>query len=1143
MSRSLFRLATCIALIPASAQTSWAGALDVNNSTITYSQLLLRARPQDDATRRALVRSLTDAGRWTEAHQVLAPLLEKGGETARTARLDALEITSRQVRSLGADRPERSVLVQSLTRQIERVQAESLDAALLERMAGISLEVSAPALAARIYQRLANMDAPRRAHWLALAGHQHLAGGSPGLAATAYQDASRAAHDVVGRRKYALLALDAMVASADGARALRLAKERLGDFADDMDFLQRAVDIAMGQNDLQWAQSVGQQLLKLDPANVQQRIRQARIADWSGQPESALEQWLALARTTPTPEVLDRAMRNAQALERDDVWLKLAQQASAKRPLSAQEQQDLGRIVQRGTAGGPLIAFLQDYGARNALTSVQWQALANAHEQLGDLPAALNVWQGLRPGVFSPVVLASQRARLLSALRRPQDAWSALRAVQASVPAGDHAFWQTYADLAWECGAQEEALANYAQVWSAGAQSAQVPERLMAGYSAHGATDAAVAVGVDAYLRLDHPRWLLLAMDTAAQAQRWDLLRTVSDQAQGSEARFADSEMYWLLQAHLARHDHDPVRAHAAYTQALALNPQADATRVQLVWTALETGEDLLLLSELAQWQDQAQDNADYWHAYAMGRLRLKQLPASVHWFGKAVQAQPDDIAFQSAYLQTLFSEVWDAAPPDGKTGLLEQLKTMLIAPGAEPHPKKLAVLLNLESLVRAQGGADSADAVLADMLAAGYDDAEIYRRLVDSSLARNNTGNATEWLQRAQLRQHTLPAYQSLAVALNRKDLSAISLLLQERGDELGSADRVSALRRLQRNTQALALAEQALLQEPIDTGGRLAAHRDALRVQQRSDFELGYSVRDLSDLLVQRAEASASFALEAGRVRLRLAHNTLSGDDVHVSTTGIRDENDVALTTETLLQDDPLRFTIGANARTDKDLFYADLDWTRALTTATSVRVGASVHSLSDLSPALRLVGSQDKLTLGLSSTLSQTLDGRLAVAAHQFTTRSGASLGQGYRAEGALEKTLVQGSPSWRVRVAGSTENNILADALPPELVGTVLLPPVRIDDVVPRNFSTLGAGATLQIGTREGATRQTYGLLDVWAGRQWPASESAYAVRASMHIPVSANGRGVVRLEAHYTNVMDGTSDKPDRGIGVVWQHSF
>jgi hypothetical protein len=46
-----------------------------------------------------------------------------------------------------------------------------------------------------------------------------------------------------------------------------------------------------------------------------------------------------------------------------------------------------------------------------------------------------------------------------------------------------------------------------------------------------------------------------------------------------------------------------------------------------------------------------------------------------------------------------------------------------------------------------------------------------------------------------------------------------------------------------------------------------------------------------------------------------------------------------------------------------------------------------------------------------------------------------------------------------------------------------------------------------------------------------------------VRASMHIPVSANGSGVVRLEAHYTNVIGGASDKPDRGIGVVWQHSF
>jgi hypothetical protein len=267
------------------------------------------------------------------------------------------------------------------------------------------------------------------------------------------------------------------------------------------------------------------------------------------------------------------------------------------------------------------------------------------------------------------------------------------------------------------------------------------------------------------------------------------------------------------------------------------------------------------------------------------------------------------------------------------------------------------------------------------------------------------------------------------------------------------------------------------------------------------------------------------------------------LRGDDVQLATTGIQDENDVALISETLLQDDPLRITVGANSRTDKTLWYADLDWTHALDTTTSVRVGASVHSLSDLTPALRLVGSQDKLVLGLNSALNQTLVGRLGVAAQQFTTRNGTSLGKGYQAEGALEKTLVQVSPTWRVRISGSTENNILADALPPELVGTVLLPPVRIDDIVPRNFSTLGAGATLQIGTKEGATRQTYGLLDVWVGQQWPASESAYAVRASLHIPVSANGKGVARLEAHYTNVMGGASDKPERGIGVVWQHSF
>jgi hypothetical protein len=62
-----------------------------------------------------------------------------------------------------------------------------------------------------------------------------------------------------------------------------------------------------------------------------------------------------------------------------------------------------------------------------------------------------------------------------------------------------------------------------------------------------------------------------------------------------------------------------------------------------------------------------------------------------------------------------------------------------------------------------------------------------------------------------------------------------------------------------------------------------------------------------------------------------------------------------------------------------------------------------------------------------------------------------------------------------------------------------------------------------------------------LIDGWVGRQWPASERAYSLRAALSLPVGSAGR--VRTEAFYTNVQGGVSSQANRGIGVWYRHQF
>lgn len=745
------------------------------------------------------------------------------------------------------------------------------------------------------------------------------------------------------------------------------------------------------------------------------------------------------------------------------------------------------------------------------------------------------------PQQASPAESARRQAERLVLANKPGEALEVLRSARVRAAPGDTLYWQFYGDQAWDRGLKPEALQAYRTAWAAGPVHVRAMERLIQHYNESGEPMQAIAIGKQGYQRLGEARWLLLAMDSASQANLWDELRALSRQAKADEGKFNRSEMYWLLQAHVANHDADKPRARAAYDQALALNPASVATRAQVLWFEIDKGDAQRLASHLAAWQEDARTQPAYWSAYAVALLQLGRVDESLTWFDKQVAEKPDDYLWQLGYVSLLSRAARPEQQARVRQDLLGRLKGRLAVADALPKADAKVLLLAHAGLVRDFEGLAAGDQALGEVLARGYNDADVYESLVASSLAQKQVHAAHHWLLRAEADGQKLPAYQLLAVALTENDTLAIERVLAERAQELSAADRVTGLRQVGRSQLALSLTEQSLLQSQDDSTELLRQHRDQLRRQLARWVEAGHESRNLSDLKIRRSEVAASFGHDRGRTTLRIAHNALRADSPNLQLSGLQSENDLSLLAELSFLNEPMRFTLGTNQRADKSLTYGRFEWSHALSGRLSTRLEVLLNGLTEETSALRAIGSKDKVSVGLGGNFTDQTYGRLELAAQHFNTRQGDSLGRGHRLEGEVGTAISSRWPWWQARISGSTEKNQIAGSLPAYLLGPVLPAAQTVEGVLSPRFSTLGIGTTLRFGPPEGGERRAHGLIDGWVGRQWPASERAYSLRAALSLPVGSAGQ--VRAEAFYTNVQGGVSSQANRGMGVWYRHKF
>lgn len=1104
-----------------------------------YLRLLVRFNPGDLALKHTLARNLRSSGNFQEARRILETMMQLPGKDGTEARLAILEVDRVEASSLASDAPRRNDLLSQMGGQLEGLRDVPFEPEILVRLGEIGL----------------------------MAGHRNLA------VHFLRKSVGEQAQGEAIRVRRAISALDLLLAHEAGPEALDLAETLIAGLGDNHALLERGVDIALGQSDHVRAQTWGRRLVALTPDDPETLLKQldlelatsnvaaavglaeklvelepdnaarhallARIAQWNGQSDLALANWEWLAYRDPDSEAMTTALDLAQALNAHEKWVKLAEHLVQTRALEPRELEILGYLHLTQRTPAQLAAFLEQYLRRYPEHREAWEVLADAYEKQGNFVAAANTWERMTPVFVRPVDSAVRQAELLKRGGRAEDAISTLRKVSARAKRDDSAYWRLYGDLAWEHSHEPEAFVAYRAVWEANGADAPVAERLIESYRQRGEFIRAVTIAREAYERRGEERWLLLAMDGAAQASLWSELKSLSDAAQREEHKFAKSEMYWLLQAHLATHERRKEDAQRAYDSALAVNPASTSARIGILWLDIELGDKDRLARHLEQWRRDAILSQPYWAPFAAGLVSLGRASESLPWFDKQARHRPDDLLWLMSYADALAragqaTQAWRV-----RNHVHAALRRRLDREHKGGEPDDKALLLTHAALVQEFEGAQAGEQVLRALLARGVDDAAVHEMAVASYLAKNEYESARRWLLRAHSERTKLPAWQSLALALAQDDKKAIAQLLDEQGDGLSPEDRITGMRRVGRDDEALVLAQRTVAEREGPAAEALQQHIDELTAQRAGAVIAQHDVRRLGELEIGRTQLTANVPLNDGRAGVQLSFNELRPKDDDLSDVG--DEHDISLQYEHPVGDGRMRFSVGTNQRSDESVVYGRYEWTRPMWTDTTARLDVSLNGVTDESAALRAIGTRDKVAAGVSVNLTDTEFIRAELAGQRFRTRDGHTLGKGYRIDAEVGSTLLREGPLWQVRLQGSFQKNSVRDTLPEGLARSVLVPSTDVENVLADRYGTFGVGTTVRVGATQEFSRAPFGQLDAWLGRVWPDDKTAYHLRLGMGMSILS--AGTLSADAFYTNVQGGHADEAYRGVGIFYTHRF
>lgn len=862
-------------------------------------------------------------------------------------------------------------------------------------------------------------------------------------------------------------------------------------------------------NDLANAQRVASEQVAKNPDSAEWARRLAQVAEWNQASPLALKMWLRYAQRSNDPEGWKNVMRLAPMLNDDDAYLAALIQASNAAPGDLDLIDKVVAAYERLGRPDDALTFLRSRAGRAQQDAIDWR-IGQLAERAGHDDEALARYRKLAQRNPANTQYALRTASMLYRHADLQGALDALLAARPHARDDDLLFWRNTAQLARLLQRDDIANDAYRHLLASGQAQAEDLGAMTYFYVDY-PIDAARTAELE-YQKGGSSNALANAIHYYTYASRYDSVEALLGRLSPAQMSEAERDPGFLRErAEYYRLTDRPAAALADLERGAALPGAPLDLRVALMWTLVDYGSDAQLRDVIAPYRDASAVDSALWGPIAAVQVRLDRPEAALRYLRLQAASMSKDPLWQLAFADaqemaghsdlawSIRRGVWrqmqrEEAAIRAHSGQGNAVLRTRAAQGIEGREQLQGRRVTLSAIFE---NADVAKAFLSELLAddgGRKGNVEALRTLLGdtkglppvhaktraaplqdparltSSVARDvalvwavsREANpmAKRWLAREYAGTLSQPSEQRIAIALAEDDKSEMARLLDETGHRLPIANRIDALRAVDRPRAAEQAAFEGLDGAPENSELHTRLVETAMEWPQSLDAGVTSYVERPLDYVEQTLSGSRKIAdhyMIGINGTLRFQHST---DDTQLANVPSVDRAvDIYVRRQTY----DSAFQVSAGRREALDGFYSasvGAEWGR--NSALQLSVTAGRNQTARESQALLIGAMKDNVIATARYSMTSYLYASGSVEADRFYSQARNYLGSGVLTSGELGYRIRTGYPDYTIRLIGahgdySASGN--ADALISRLIPATT-GPVTAASFMPQTYTQYG-----------------------------------------------------------------------------------
>ena len=653
----------------------------------------------------------------------------------------------------------------------------------------------------------------------------------------------------------------------------------------DEELYNLAYEVFLANANLKDAFRVAESAVAQRPGDLRWRERLAQTAEWSGQPQQALRQWVHIARTTGREAAYQAVLRLAPGLFDHESLLFVWHHVITQRSLTRAE---LAQLVDTFEAAGEIdsgVAFFEDYYARHR-DPVALEQLALLDERASRIESAIRAYERLI-AVTAPT---PERLVSLATLKLSRTdlagAFALLAARRDQVPRDNEPFWRLLGDLAWEL--QEDEVGREAYRLLAAGDRPEPDDLLRLVLLLRATQPLEAARGAEAaWQRHRNLQALTLAVELRTQlGDRAALRRLYATLKPADDSQFRDNRYFFTQRAAFRAADGDRAGALADWRTAIRLAPQDREQRAGFLWFLIDGKANDELRREIASLGRDELDAPELLDPLGAAWLTLGEPRKALAFFRRQAKTRSGDYLWLMSYADTLEAageagmalrmrrHAWDTVRRTPDPAVVANNRERLVAyvrlvTQFAPGDPSLAAIRHVLRQDHAADAAPTADATTTNATTKGdatkenaaqdaagaaqgtvqtaalARDAAVRELVLAWAISTESNEAARAWRWNAYGRKLAAPAWAEVSLAVERRDTDALARLLETQADTLPTLARIDAARETRQLRLAQTLGFEAQTKSPDD---------DEIHLRLATDLLASASSVLVEDRLVER-------------------------------------------------------------------------------------------------------------------------------------------------------------------------------------------------------------------------------------------------------------------------------------------------